>query len=175
MRVYFDDKGRIKEAITTPIYATEHKETTIEAYADFDTNGYDVSITLARADGVVLGPYPMVPALDGDMTYHAYRFTGDDTKVPGALKLTIRYELYQYDPTLDELVPAYTKVMAMITTNVYDSVKNADSTLVVMERRIKDLENRLNSIDISDLDEITISYEEPTGKLEGHLWGKILN
>ena len=51
MRVYFDNKGRIREFYPQPIFATSDKVDKLEAYADFDITGFEPSLTIKRADG----------------------------------------------------------------------------------------------------------------------------
>lgn len=177
VKVYFDKYGRIKNVVRPPIFATSKKVDTIEAYADFDTTDKVVSIALKRADGVVLGSFPMVLESDSDNDYHKYLLDEDDTKIPGALQITIRYEVLQEDPITNDLVLVQSKATSMFEIYIYETVDDAVDKLGLLlkqinelKERVKDLEQGLNLEGVK----ITFSKDEPEIIDENHYWFKIL-
>ncbi len=93
MKVYFNEKGHIKNVVYDNITATSHISEKIEVYADFDTSAYTVTIDILRADGMRLGRYPMLPVVENDEVHHEYVFTKDDVAMPGPVQMTTRYEI----------------------------------------------------------------------------------
>lgn len=61
MRVYYDEKGNIKNLKYLRTVATSHNVDLIEIYCDFDISRYQANISFTRADGMTLGPYPLLP------------------------------------------------------------------------------------------------------------------
>lgn len=152
MRVYFDNKGRIREFYPQPIFATSDKVDKLEAYADFDITGFEPSLTIKRADGVVLGPFPMLPALDEQgRTYHYYVFSKIDVGVAGQIEMTIWYNKYQYDDVLGEIVLVAEKPTAKLATYVYDAVTHPTSdNLAAIYRQIRQLQEQLEDLPPGD-------------------------
>ena len=152
MRVYFDSKGRIREFYPQPIFATSDKVDKLEAYADFDITGFEPSLTIKRADGVVLGPFPMLPALDEQgRTYHYYVFSKIDVGVAGQIEMTIWYNKYQYDDVLGEIVLVAEKPTAKLATYVYDAVTHPTSdNLAAIYRQIRQLQEQLEDLPLGD-------------------------
>jgi len=154
LRVYFDNKGRIREFFPQPIFATSDKVDKIDAYIDEQKPypvGFEPSITFKRSDSVVLGPFPMLPALDEQgRTYHTYTFNKIDIAVAGPLQISIRYNKYQYDDISDEVIIVKSKATAMITTYVYDvistSTANVDS-LAILYHKIKKIQEELGELE----------------------------
>ncbi|HPX84625.1 MAG TPA: hypothetical protein PLR16_05040 [Bacilli bacterium] len=180
MKIYFDEKGRIRPP-TIPdgsITQGDHNAIKIEAYADFDVSPYFVSITLQRADGVVLGPYAMTPIASlggGLVAYHEYYLQSTDTAVAGALGMTIRYEVYQQDPDTSELVPTYSKATGKIVANIGQAVTGGDNVILNIQYRISQLEKDVMDLEAAEgrYDQITVSTEEPVNKPTNHIWFKI--
>lgn len=152
MRVYFDNKGRIREFYPQPIFATSDKVDKLEAYADFDITGFEPSLTIKRADGVVLGPFPMLPALDEQgRTYHYYVFSKIDVGVAGQIEMTIWYNKYQYDDVLGEIVLVAEKPTAKLATYVYDAVtRPTPDNLAAIYRQIRQLQEQLEDLPPGD-------------------------
>lgn len=175
MKVFFDEKGRIKsKTYDADIVATSHLSDKIEAYADFDVATYTVSITLKRADGLSLGPYPMLAISDNDAIHHEYKLTKEDTLVPGPLQITIRYEIYALDE-YGELELVHSKPTAMITAYIYEAVSSEDNKYVVINSRIDKLEEKIEKLETTGgYKEIEISRTEPEDKTKDKLWLKIL-
>ena len=175
MKIYFDTKGHIKaKTYDDTVVATSHLADKIEVYADFNVEPFIVSVTLKRADGITLGPYPMLPVVDGEAVHHEYKLTKDDTLVPGPLQITIRYEIYAPgEGGEEELV--YSKPTAMISAYVYEAVGGEDNRLVVIDSRLSRLEKRVKEIETTGgFKEIEISRTEPEDKTKDKLWLKIL-
>lgn len=179
VKIYYDDKGRLKEINRPPIFATSKKVDRIEAYTDFDSKDYDVSISFKRSDGVMLGAYPMnpIPLYDGKV-YHEYSLDELETKVPGPLQLTIRYEKYAFDPLTGDTILISSKPVAMTEIYIYETVEDARDKLSQlllqmrqMQKDIKDLQNGLIEVGTR----IFVSVEKPADMKDGDLWFKILN
>ncbi len=175
MKVYFDNHGRIKDIKYDDIVATSHNDIKIESYADFDTSKFTVSITIKRADGIILGAFPMLAKIDGLTTYHEYLLTKDDTEISGAIQFTVRYEMYQVNEDgVLELV--YSKPAGMFSATVYEAVIGDNTTLVLLGARLDKLEDAVKNLVITGgYREIEISRTEPTDKTKDKLWFKILN
>lgn len=176
-KVYLDEKGFLKDLTFYKLIEGEHKASRICVYADFNVDGFDVSITLQRQDGFVCGAFPMLAGFDvvENRAYHYYDLTQDDTAIAGALQIAFKYELYQYDELLDDVVPTFTKPTAKITIPIIESLKGQDDKYLNMEYRIKKLEQEIQNINLSEFLGIQISFEEPECKKKGALWGQIIS
>lgn len=177
MKVYFNEKGRIRRFI--PVEDTtqgDHNASKVEAFADFDLSQYFATIALKRPDGVILGPFQMTPVLEdgtGTILNHEYLLTSDDTACAGALEMTVKYDIYQYDAELNETIPVYTKATGMIVAQIDRAVVGQDNTIVNIQYRLLALEKDVAEMQLA-YDEITVSDQAPVGKASGHVWFKII-
>ena len=149
MIIYFDERGRIKDfKKTSDVIATSKNVDIIDVYADFDASPYDVSITLKRADSVILGPYNMLPKTDvNGITYHSYSLNDTDTAVVGPLQISIRYEIYQFDDVIGEFLPTMVKAMALVSVYVNDAVKGGGDRFALITNKINNLEKMIKAGD----------------------------
>lgn len=123
MRVYYDEKGNIKNLKYLRTVATSHNVDLIEIYCDFDISRYQANISFTRADGMTLGPYPLLPKTDENgKTYHTYLLESRETEIAGALQCTPRFEIYELDEEIGDYVVTYSKPCGMFTITVYDAV-----------------------------------------------------
>jgi len=177
MKVYFNTQGRIRRLVPEDSTVQgDHNASEVEAFADFDLTQYFATITLKRSDGVVLGPFQMTPVLeDGTTTIigHTYLLTSTDTASSGALEITVKYDIYQYDAELNETIPVYTKATGMIVAQIDRAVVGQDNTIINIQYRLLALEKDVAAMQVA-YDEITVSATEPTPKPAGHIWFKIL-
>jgi hypothetical protein len=174
LKVYFDERGHIKNIKYDDIVATSHNVVKVEAYADFDTSKFTVSISIKRADGIILGAYPMLAKVDGDKTYHEYLLTKEDTEISGAIQFTVRYEMYQVNDD-DILELAYSKPAGMFSATVYEAVIGDNTSLILLGARLDKLEDAIKNIEVTGgYKEIEISRTEPEDKTKDRLWLKIL-
>lgn len=178
VRLYFDEAGRIKEVYRPPIFATSKKVDKIEAYTDFDNKDYLVSIAFRRSDGILLGSYPMNPKIDvNGKTYHEYELDYDDTRVPGPLQMTIRYEVMQLDQITGELVAVHSKPLAMTEIYIYESVDDAMDKLSILYKKMnviqKEIDELKDGIGKASC-EIPMSKEKPTNTNSAY-WFEIID
>ena len=198
VKLYYDNRARIKEVVRPPIFATSKKVDKIEAYTDFDSSNYEVSIAFKRADGIVLGAYPMKPILgEDDKVYHSYDLDYDDTRVHGALQLTIRYEKWVVDPITGDMELVSSMPASMTEVYIYESIDDAKDKLSLMVRELNELKSRVKDVEdgsvhqeaIEALEEridlleseigeagtqIIFSTVEPEEKKQNTIWAKII-
>ena len=123
MRVYYDDKGNIKDLKHLKAIASSHNVDLIEIYCEFDTSFYNANISFTRPDGMTLGPYPLLPKTDENgKTYHTYLLESREIEIAGALQCTPRFEIYELDEEIGDYVVTYSKPCGMFTITVYDAV-----------------------------------------------------
>lgn len=180
VKIWYDEKGRIKEIKRPPIFATSKKVDRIEAYTDFDSKDYDVSISFKRSDGVMLGAYPMNPMpLDDGKVYHSYMLDKLETRVAGPLQLTIRYEKYGVDPITGDSVLISSKPVAMTEIYIYETVDDARDKLSQLLLKMKKIEEEIKELESGLLDMgIRVhppSREEPDDMKNGDLWFQIID
>lgn len=172
MIVRFDKNRNIKNFTPAKIFATEKKASRLNIYADFDIADKEASILLRRADGVILGPYATYPGIDEqEQNYFYYDFDNkEDLAVVGPLEITVRFTIYRYDETMDEIMPVQLSPCAMITTYVYNAVGVGTPDIEnyeVLYRQMRDLQIAFNQY------RIIVDETEPVDKKKGILWMQI--
>jgi|LSQX01.1.fsa_nt_gb hypothetical protein len=164
MRVYYDDKGNIKDLKHLRAIASSHNVDLIEIYCDFDISRYQANISFTRADGMTLGPYPLLPKTDENgKTYHTYLLESRETEIAGALQCTPRFEIYELDEEIGDYVVTYSKPCGMFTITVYDAVITAENDYqtytqaeidqmfralsVRLEKKVEEIENTVGLVE----------------------------
>ena len=128
MRVYYDDKGNIKDLKHLKAIASSHNVDLIEIYCEFDTSFYNANISFTRPDGMTLGPYPLLPKTDENgKTHHTYLLESRETEIVGSLQCTPRFEVYAYDEELEDYVVNYSKPCGLFVIPIYDAVITAEN------------------------------------------------
>lgn len=168
IKLYYDNLGRIKDYVRPPIFATSKKVDKIEVYTDFDSQNYEVSIAFKRPDGILLGAYPMKPSIAEDNSiYHFYDLDSEETRIPGALQITVRFESWVLDDVTNEMILETSRPISMTEVYIHETIQDGKdklsqlvSQLNQIKAEIKELQLGFNEVDC----EIIVSDVEPVGR-----------
>lgn len=170
-----DADGRIKQITAEKIRETEHNVHRLRIYSDLETTGesnYRVNIVFTRADGLTIGPLPMILAQDDVGIWHRFIDIKEKlTEITGQLVFGVSYNLWELNDN-NELV--LVKKLPIFNTSLY--VYDANNKIYDPNH---DIYSRLNAVENKvDLSvkskEIIISNDDPGQKPKDTIWIKIL-
>lgn len=173
---HIDEDGRIRSLSSEKIRETEHHIHRLRVYSDFENtgdSGFRVNIALTRADGLTIGPLPMILAQDDSGKWHRfYDIKEQMTEVVGPLMFGISYNLWEVGSN-GELILKKKYPIFTVSTYVYDANQKVYDPTYDIYQRLEQVEIKVDKgLQTKD---IIISKEEPEDKTEDALWLKILD
>lgn len=169
-----DNDGRIRSLSSERIRETEHNVHRLRVYSDFETtgdSGFRVNIALTRADGLTIGPLPMILAQDDEGRWHRYYDIKEQlTEIVGPLMFGISYNLWELDEEgnlrLKKKYPIFTA-----HTYIYDANQKSYDPTYDIYQRLEQVEVKVDQGLLKK--EVVVSSDEPEN--QDALWFKIID
>lgn len=171
-----DDNGYITRLNEEKIRQTEQNAHRLRFYSTLETEEtteYQANINFTRADGLTIGPLALIYAQDDTGAWHRYiDLRVKLTEITGMLKYSVSYEKWVADEdgvlTLNKRFPIFA-----ISTYVYDCNQNIYDEHYDIYQRLNEVEY-IAQLAMQHTTEIIKSETEPSDKVEGKIWFKIL-
>lgn len=170
-----DADGRISYLATEKIRETEHNIHRIRIYSEIENTAetnFKVNIVFTRADGLTIGPLPMIYAQDDNGNWHRFIDIKEKlTEVVGPLMFGVSYNQWEKNENnqlvLVKKFPIFTTSIYVYDTNhkTYDENYDIYARLNSLEIQMENIPNKNN---------VYIGTEEPEDKTKNSVWFKII-